>query len=112
MAWDSNEKGNYAWFTKQASEHGGVNSFIDDIYNEGYQEGHESGIVKGIGVATIGMVAGIVAWQGITYLVKKVKTKKKAVQQKSESAKAELRQICKDSANDTVDEEAAYNEAL
>lgn len=36
MAWDANEKGNYAYLTKTASEHGGVDNFIDDIHNEGY----------------------------------------------------------------------------
>ena len=38
MAWDANEKGNYAYLTKTASEHGGVDNFIDDIHNGGYQE--------------------------------------------------------------------------
>lgn len=44
MAWNVNEKGNPAWLTKQASEHGGVDNFIDDIHNEGYQQGHERGM--------------------------------------------------------------------
>ena len=32
MVWDANEKGNYAYLTKTASEHGGVDNFIDDIH--------------------------------------------------------------------------------
>ena len=31
MAWNPNEPGNYAWLTKQASEHGGVNPYLSDI---------------------------------------------------------------------------------
>lgn len=38
MAWNANEKGNPAWLTKQASEHGGVDNFINDIYNKGYND--------------------------------------------------------------------------
>lgn len=28
MAWDANEKGNYAYLTKTASEHGGVDNSL------------------------------------------------------------------------------------
>ncbi len=31
MAWNPNEKGSWAWFTKEASEHGGVEPYINDI---------------------------------------------------------------------------------
>lgn len=58
MAWDANEKGNYAYLTKTASEHGGVDNFIDDIHDEGYQEGHEHGMIEGAGVATVVIAAG------------------------------------------------------
>ena len=93
MVWDANEKGNYAYLTKTASEHGGVDNFIDDIHNEGYQEGHEHGMIEGAGVATIVITVAIGAYEGIKYLVQKHKAKKQAVVERSEAAQEALRQI-------------------
>ena len=97
MAWDANEKGNYAYLTKTASEHGGVDNFIDDIHNEGYQEGHEHGMFEGAGAATVLIVAAIGAYKGIKYLVQKHKAKKQAVVERSEAAQEAIRQICNNS---------------
>ena len=104
MVWDANEKGNYAYLTKTASEHGGVDNFIDDIHNEGYQEGHEHGMIEGAGVATIVITVAIGAYEGIKYLVQRHKAKKQAVVKRSEAAQEALRQICKDSDSEPYDE--------
>jgi len=32
MAWNADEKGNYAWLTKEASKYDDVDSFIDNIH--------------------------------------------------------------------------------
>ena len=34
MAWDTYEENSFAWLTRIASEHGGVEQFINDIVNE------------------------------------------------------------------------------
>lgn len=57
MAWDANVKGNPAWLTKTASEHGGVDNFINNIHNEGYQEGHEQGMIDGAGITVAAIAA-------------------------------------------------------
>ena len=102
MAWNPNEEGNYAWLTKTASEHGGVDGFIDDIHEEGYQEGKENGIFIGASLATaaIGVLFG--AYKGIKALVQKHKNKKQTINEKSESSKNALRQMY-DTANDEDD---------
>ena len=104
MAWDANEKGNYAYLTKTASEHGGVDNFIDDIHNEGYQEGHEHGMIEGAGAATVVIAAAIGAYEGIKHLVQKRKAKKQAVVERAEAAQEALRQICSDSNGELYDE--------
>lgn len=104
MAWDANEKGNYAYLTKAASEHGGVDNFIDDIHNEGYQEGHEHGMIEGAGAAAGVIVAVIGVCGGIKHLVQKHKSKKQAVVERSEAAQEALRQICSDSDGEPYDE--------
>lgn len=96
MAWDANEKGNYANLTKTASEHGGVDNFIADIHDEGYQEGHERGLLEGAGGATVVIAAVVGAYKGIKYLVQKHKAKKQMVMERSESAQNALRQMCDD----------------
>ncbi len=104
MAWDANEKGNHAWLAKTASEHGGVNNFIDDIRSEGYQEGHEHGMVKGAGVATVVITFAIGAYKGIKYLIQKHKSKKQVIKERSESSEAAIKQIC-DESDDVPDDE-------
>ena len=105
MAWDANEKGNYANLTKTASEHGGVDNFITDIHNEGYQEGHERGLLEGAGGATVVIAAVIGAYKGVKYLVQKHKAKKQEVKERSESAQNALRQICDDDDNYPYDDD-------
>ncbi|MBR5682414.1 MAG: hypothetical protein IKW96_03905 [Ruminococcus sp.] len=104
MAWDANEKGNPAWLTKQASEHGGVDNFIDDIHNEGYQEGHERGMIVGAGVATVVITVVIGAYEGIKYLVQKHKVKKQVVIERSDSAQNAIRQMCEDTDDKQYDD--------
>ncbi|WP_295094489.1 hypothetical protein [Ruminococcus sp.] len=104
MAWDANEKGNYANLTKTASEHGGVDQFIDDIHNEGYQEGHERGMIDGAGIATVVITAVIGAYEGIKYLVQKHKAKKQAVKERSDSAQSVIRQMCEDADDKQYDD--------
>lgn len=100
MAWDPNEEGNPAWLTKQASVHGGVNNFIDDIHNEGYQEGHEDGVIECAEVATIIICIGFAAYHGIKHFVQKHQSRKKSIQEQAESSKAALKQLCEESSDD------------
>ncbi len=104
MAWDANEKGNYAYLTKTANEHGGVDNFIDDIHNEGYQEGREHGMIEGAGATTVVIAAAIGAYEVIRYLVQKHKAKKQAIVERSEAAQEAIRQICSDSNGELYDE--------
>ena len=105
MAWNPDEKGNPAWLTKQASEHGGVDNYIDDIRNEGYQEGHGKGVIEGVGIATVLIGIGIAAYNGIKHSIQKRKANRNSIHQKSESAKTALCQICENTADDTAAEE-------
>ena len=112
MAWDPNEKGNPAWLTKQASKHGGVDNFIDDIHNEGYQEGHDKGVIEGAELATILIGVVFATCKGIKHIVQKRKENKKAIQQQSQSAKNALRQMCEDTAYDMTSEEFPDDETI
>lgn len=103
MAWDPNKKGNYANLTKTASEHGGVDNFINDIHNEGYHEGWERGLFEGAGVATVAITIVIGACKGIKYLVQRYKTKKQTAAEHSKSAQNALRQMCNDEDSDPYD---------
>lgn len=105
MAWDPNVKGNPAWLTKQASEHGGVDNFIDDIHNEGYQEGHGRGMIDGAGVTTVAITFAFGAYEGIKYLVKKHKAKKQSVRERAKSSEAALREMYHETENCINDEE-------
>ena len=91
MAWDPNVKGNPAWLTKQASEHGGVDNFIDDIRNEGYQEGNEHGMIVGAGVTAVVIALAYGASEGTKYLVEKRKAKRHVIKVRAESSEAALR---------------------
>lgn len=88
MAWNPDKKGNPAWLTKQASEHGGVDNYINDIRNEGYQEGHDQGVIEGI------IITGVifVAYEGIKHLVQRHKKQKRSVKKQAEFSKAALKQ--------------------
>lgn len=61
MAWNPNEKGSWAWLTKEASEHGGVEPYVNDIEENARAEAHDADmkllpfIVAGaIGVGALG----------------------------------------------------------
>lgn len=104
MAWDANEKGNPAWLTKQASEHGGVDNFIDDIHDDGYQKGHCRGMIEGAGAAAIIIGIGFAGYQGIKHLIQKHKLKKQAIRERSKSSKTALKQMCEKSAGNIDNE--------
>lgn len=102
MAWDPNEKGSWAWFTKEASEHGGVEPYINDIEENARAEAHDADmkllplIVTGaIGIGALGKTA-----------YDKIKQKiadRKALKQKSEEAKEAL--VCGANSSEDSDEE-------
>ncbi len=97
MAWNANEKGNYANLTKQAKEHGGVDKFIDDIHNEGYQEGHERGLLEGVGITTVVItVVALGTYKFIEPFIKRNKAKKQAVAERSKAAQEAIRKICEE----------------
>lgn len=110
MAWNPNEEGNPAWLTKQASEHGGVENYINNIYEEGYQEGHQDGESKGFleGIITMAIADGI---GGIATFGKRKwdehKSKKQQVHEKAEKTKIEIQNICNEESEleSTEDEE-------
>lgn len=105
MAWDANVKGNPAWLTKTASEHGGVDNFIDDIHNEGYQEGHEQGMIDGVGITVAAIAALYGAYEGIKYFVQKHKKKRQEIQEHAEVSESAIRQICDEAVDDISDED-------
>lgn len=89
MAWDPNEKGSWAWFTKEASNHGGVESYINDIEENARAETREEylqwlpWIITGaIGIGALGKTA--------YDKVKKKITAQKELKQKSDVAKEVL----------------------
>ena len=102
MAWNPNEKCSWAWFTKEASEHGGVEPYINDIEENARAEAHDADmkllpfIVAGaIGVGALGTTA-----------YDKIKQKiadRKALKQKSDAAKEAL--ICGANNSKDSDEE-------
>ena len=104
MAWDANLKGNPAWLTKTASEHGGVDNFIDDIHNEGYQDGHEQGVIDGVGITVAAIAALYGAYIGINYLVQKHKKKRQAIKERAEISESAIIHIC-DEADDSISDE-------
>ena len=97
MAWDPNEKGSWAWLTKEASEQGGVNQLIDGIHDGGYQEGHDKGMIEGaVGAAVaVVIIAGIC--KGAQYVAKKISEKKQSIKDCSEASEATLRKIYEES---------------
>ena len=105
MAWDANIKGNPAWLTKTASEHGGVDNFIDDIHNKGYQEGHEQGMIDGAGITVAAIAALYGAYEGIKYFVQKHKKKRQAIKECAEVSESAIRQICDEAVDDISDED-------
>ena len=106
MAWNANERGNFAWLTKEASKYDDVDSFIDNIHNGGVQEGIGRGRVEGA-VVTAGL--SLVLF-GVSKLVKsgiqKYKAKKKSVKETADASKEVIRQMCDDSEINTGNEEA------
>jgi len=90
--WNPNEENNYAWLSCQAKEHGGVESLISDIHEEGFVDGVEEGRIEG---AIVGMIVGVIVTcvtVGIPYIIQKVKKKKK-IKERANQAKIELREI-------------------
>lgn len=104
MAWNANEPGNPAWLTKTASEHGGVDQFIDDIRSEGYQEGHDQGVVDGASGATFLIGLGIAGYMGVKHLIEKHKAKKQAIREQAEASEAALRKLYEEGENDTSED--------
>lgn len=51
MAWNPNDKNNYAGHSKEVSEHGGVEQYNSDIYNEGYNDGCKDTFFKDVIIA-------------------------------------------------------------
>lgn len=97
MAWDPNEENSWAWFTKQASEHGGVEQYINDIENNGIeigrQEMHKEDSRRLPLVVSVSMVLGALLLAGGKKLFDNYKQKltyQKELKQKSDLAKEEL----------------------
>ena len=104
MAWNANEPGNPAWLTKTASEHGGVDQFIDDIRSEGYQDGHDQGVVDGASGVAI-LIGGLLAiGAGVKHLIDRHKAKKQAIKEQAEASEAALRKIYEEAENDVLDD--------
>lgn len=97
MAWNPNEKNSWAWLTKQASEHGGVEKYIDDILKYGIEIGQNKTskeyLMKFLLVVPILLIGGaaIGVASKIAYDKNKQKLQaQKELQQKSDLAKEEL----------------------
>lgn len=92
MAWDPEKKGSYAWMSQEASRHGGVEEYINDIHKEGYQEGYDKGVVDGVIIFTV--VTTILG--GVKFAVDKInkrRKKKYEIIEQSKKAKSEIRNI-------------------
>lgn len=91
MAWNPNEEGSWAWFTKEASQHGGVVSYINDIEENARVEAHDTDmkllpliVLSSIGIGALGKTA----YDNIKQKI----ADRKALKQKSNTAKEIL--IC------------------
>lgn len=62
MAWDPNKEDNYAWLSTQASKHGGVNSYINDIKASAKAEGIHQGHKDVLQWLPLIMSAPVVIW--------------------------------------------------
>ncbi len=58
MAWNPEQVNSYAWVTKTASEHGGVESYLNDIKREAFEQGRQKGIKETVTtiIATVGSI--------------------------------------------------------
>lgn len=93
MAWNANEKWNYAWFSKQASENGGVKNYIEVIEKNSFEKGKNSVLVKIAVIAPVAITAAFGAGACIktAYDKHKIKKeKKKELQKQADIAKARL----------------------
>ncbi len=97
MAWDPNEKGSWAWFTKEASEQGGVESYINNIYSNGYldgdENGHRRGVADGVGILLVGSLATYGVYKLAGVISKWRKERREVIIQKSEESKAVLKEM-------------------
>ena len=90
--WNPNEENNYAWLSCQAKEHGGVESLINDIREEGFVDGVEEGRIEGGIIGGLAVLTGF----GICCIAKKIYESvqsKKQITENAEKAKSELKRI-------------------
>ena len=118
MAWNPNDEYSYAWFTKVASEHGGVEPYINDIEEnaraEGFEEGREEAHKEDMRLFVIAVGIGILG-KTLYDKFKLGKAARKELKQKSDVAKENLvngANVIKDNQTDEIDfeEEEDNNE--
>lgn len=77
MKWDPNEMFSWAWFTKTAKEHGGVEEYINDIEENSYAEGYDDGASSVVALIPVVAAASAGVGAGVKWLYDKYKTRKK-----------------------------------
>lgn len=93
MAWDPNEKGNYAWLAKEARNHGGVENYINDIEENAKAEAHEEDMKLLVSIIVFTLGLGTAIGAGAVKCYDKFKQKiaaNKELKQKSDVAKEAL----------------------
>lgn len=89
MAWDPNEKGSWAWITKEASEHGGVESFINDIEKNARAEAHDADMKLLLLIGSLCIGLGILVKTEYDK-VKQIIADRRELKKKSDAAKETL----------------------
>lgn len=88
MAWDPNDKKSYAGHSKEVSEHGGVEQYNNDIYEEGCRDTRRTDAIVG-GMLGIISVAGLIG-QHIYFKHKLKVQQKNEIRRKADRAQDSL----------------------
>lgn len=110
MAWNPNEPGNYAWLTKQASEHGGANQYIASIEENAAAKQHEKDMKQLLCVyvptlLALGATTCAAAKAGYEKIKKRIIEHREEKEREAEEAKKIIRKACKQSKNQEISEE-------
>ena len=105
MAWNPNEPGNYAWLTKQASEHGGVNPYLSDIVDNARYETHQEDLKMFTCIAPMLVGVGILGKTAYDKIRQTIINRKEEKRQKAEEAEKQIRKAIYKANNHEIDEE-------
>lgn len=95
MAWNPNEKGNYAWLTKQASEHGGANQFIASIEENAATQQRDKDMKLLCAVVTLTATVATAGTSAYYKIKQKLDERRKVKEREAEEAKEIIRKNVK-----------------